>query len=185
MEAPAQNGHVNGFANGHAGDYIPEAAGRTRQRKAVIVGAGPVGCLTAIALANKGWAVEVYEGRAGAACFSYTLTPSPAHPLVLFSSFFFLDKRLRKSEEGQRSINLVLSSRGLAALYAIDPSLEERLMKHTNPIHSRMVHARDGSSSGLQYDLHNQASSVRQPKYVRKHAHTHRSFGRPNRRSIP
>ena len=36
-----------------------------RSRKAVIVGAGPVGCLTAIALAKQGWNVEVYEGRPG------------------------------------------------------------------------------------------------------------------------
>ncbi|KAF9792727.1 FAD/NAD-P-binding domain-containing protein [Thelephora terrestris] len=134
MEISAQNGyanrHENGEANGHGGSYFPEAIGQTRQRKAVIVGAGPVGCFAAIALANKGWSVDLYEGRA--------------------------DKRLRKSEEGQRSINLVLSSRGLAALYAIDPCLEERLMKQTIPIHSRMIHMKDGSSSGLQYDPHKQ-----------------------------
>jgi NADPH-dependent glutamate synthase beta subunit-like oxidoreductase len=83
METLTQNGHANGFANGNANgeandrsnDYFPAAAGRKRQRKAVIVGAGPVGCLAAIALASKGWSVEVYEGRAGAACFSSTVTP--------------------------------------------------------------------------------------------------------------
>lgn len=73
MEIPIQNGRGGGFADGHVCGYSPEAAGQTRQRKAIIVGAGPVGCLAAIALANKGWAVEVYEGRAGAACFSSTL----------------------------------------------------------------------------------------------------------------
>ena len=73
---------------------------------------------------------------------------------------FFSDKRLKKSEEGQRSINLVLSSRGLAALHTIDPFLVERLMKHTIPIHSRMIHMKDGSSSSLQYDPHKQASSL-------------------------
>ena len=86
METLTQNGHANGSANGHAiseangqsDDHFPVAAGRTRQRKAVIVGAGPVGCLAAIALANRGWLVEVYEGRAGAACFSFI----PAPPLV-------------------------------------------------------------------------------------------------------
>ena len=73
MEIPTQNGHANGYANGEANGradgYFPETIGQTRQRKAVIVGAGPVGCLAAIALANKGWSVEVYEGRAGAVCF--------------------------------------------------------------------------------------------------------------------
>lgn len=75
MDIPSQNGHANGEANGHADHRLPEATSRARQRKAVVVGAGPVGCLTAIALANKGWSVEVYEGRAGVACFSPPMTP--------------------------------------------------------------------------------------------------------------
>jgi kynurenine 3-monooxygenase len=35
------------------------------QRKAVVVGAGPVGCLAAMALANQGWQVVMYESRPG------------------------------------------------------------------------------------------------------------------------
>ncbi len=34
-------------------------------RKAIVVGAGPVGCLCAISLAKQGWRVEIYEGRPG------------------------------------------------------------------------------------------------------------------------
>lgn len=34
-------------------------------RKAIIVGAGPVGCLAALALYKTGWSVEVYEARPG------------------------------------------------------------------------------------------------------------------------
>ena len=34
-------------------------------RKAVVVGAGPVGCLTALALAKRGWLVDLLEGRPG------------------------------------------------------------------------------------------------------------------------
>ena len=148
-------GHATAEPNGRAGDsYHPEATGQTRRRKAVIVGAGPVGCLAAISLANKGWSVEVYEGRAGTVCFS-----SPTTTYVGLA-FVHSDKRSRKSDEGQRSINLVLSSRGLTALYAIDPCLEERLMEYTIPIHSRMIHMKDGSSSGLQYDPHKQASPI-------------------------
>ena len=169
MEIPAQNGyanrHENGEANGHGGSYFPEAIGQTRQRKAVIVGAGPVGCFAAIALANKGWSVDLYEGRAGAVCFFLLLFIS--HDEFSSAYLYHTDKRLRKSEEGQRSINLVLSSRGLAALYAIDPCLEERLMKQTIPIHSRMIHMKDGSSSGLQYDPHKQASTPH-PKQRKK-----------------
>lgn len=125
MEVPGQNGHANGFANGEGNGAID---GCVRRRKAVIVGAGPVGCLAAVALANRGWTVDVYEGRAGGGSLS-----------------------------GQRSINLVLSSRGLAALSAISPILAERVMEHTIPIHSRMIHMRDGGSSRLQYDPHKQA----------------------------
>lgn len=154
-----QNGHAN---NGHA----PGATGRTRQRKAVIVGAGPVGCLAAIALANKGWTVEVYEGRAGAGS-------SSSRPPFLFDPLS--DKRV---EEGQRSINLVLSSRGLAALATINPFLAERVMEQAIPIHSRMIHMKDGRSRGLQYDPHRQASG---PGFQRPTC----DLTGPNRRSIP
>jgi NADPH-dependent 2,4-dienoyl-CoA reductase/sulfur reductase-like enzyme len=34
-------------------------------RKAVVIGAGPVGCLAALALAKRGFSVELYEGRPG------------------------------------------------------------------------------------------------------------------------
>ncbi len=34
-------------------------------RKAAIVGAGPVGSLSAIVLAKRGWSVSLYEGRPG------------------------------------------------------------------------------------------------------------------------
>lgn len=40
-----------------------------RPRKAVVVGAGPVGCLAALALAKHGWNVEVFEGRPGVSDF--------------------------------------------------------------------------------------------------------------------
>ncbi len=39
-------------------------------KKLVVVGAGPVGCLAAIALANMGWVVEIYEARPGIPLFS-------------------------------------------------------------------------------------------------------------------
>lgn len=37
----------------------------THSRKAVVVGGGPVGCLSAMALARMGWDVEIYEARPG------------------------------------------------------------------------------------------------------------------------
>lgn len=37
----------------------------TRPRKALIIGGGPVGALTALSLHKRGWQVEVWEGRDG------------------------------------------------------------------------------------------------------------------------
>lgn len=36
-----------------------------KTRTAIVVGAGPVGCLAAISLAKLGWNVVVYEARPG------------------------------------------------------------------------------------------------------------------------
>ena len=34
-------------------------------RKVVVVGAGPIGCLAAMAFAKRGWRVDLYESRSG------------------------------------------------------------------------------------------------------------------------
>ncbi|KAH9926235.1 FAD/NAD(P)-binding domain-containing protein [Fomitopsis serialis] len=85
-------------------------------RKAVVVGAGPVGCLAAISLAKMGWTVEIYEGRP--------------------------DMRLPSSKAAaqQRSINLAMSSRGIAAIEAIHPSAAARFLKAVIPMRGRMIH---------------------------------------------
>lgn len=36
-----------------------------RARKALVVGGGPVGALTALSLHKRGWSVEVWEARDG------------------------------------------------------------------------------------------------------------------------
>lgn len=41
------------------------------KKKAVVVGAGPVGCLAAMALAKRGWRVNLYERRPGMFFFSF------------------------------------------------------------------------------------------------------------------
>ena len=41
----------------------PPESMSSKSRKAVVVGAGPVGCLMALALAKRGWSVDLYEGR--------------------------------------------------------------------------------------------------------------------------
>lgn len=97
-------------------------------RKVVIVGAGPVGCLAAIAFAKMKWQVEVYEAR----------------PDLRLSS--------SKAAAQQRSINLAISSRGIAALRAVDASAAERFLQTVIPMRGRMIHDRQGNLQSQQYD---------------------------------
>lgn len=72
--------------------------GISRPRKVLIIGAGPVGALTALSLHKRGWNVEIWESRE--------------------------DPRWKSSQMANlRSINLNISSRGLEALRSVDPSL--------------------------------------------------------------
>ncbi|KAL0947011.1 hypothetical protein HGRIS_013155 [Hohenbuehelia grisea] len=100
----------------------------TSQRKAVVVGAGPVGCLAALALAKRGWLVDIYEGRP--------------------------DMRLPSSKAvtQQRSINLAISSRGILALQAVNPLAAQRFMQAVIPMHGRMIHHLSGKLESQQYD---------------------------------
>lgn len=104
----------------------------TVPRKAVVVGAGPVGCLCAISLAKMGWSVEIYEGRP--------------------------DMRLPSSKAAaqQRSINLAISSRGIAALQAIDPGATDRFLRAAIPMKGRMIHSDEGDTRSLPYDRNGQ-----------------------------
>lgn len=97
-------------------------------QRAVVVGAGPVGCLAAISLARVGWQVDVYEARPD---------------LRLPSS---------KATTQQRSINLAISSRGIAALQAIDPAISERFLQTAIPMRGRMIHDIKGNQHGQLYD---------------------------------
>ncbi|KAL4250438.1 Kynurenine 3-monooxygenase [Abortiporus biennis] len=97
-------------------------------RKAVIVGAGPVGCLCAMSLAKMGWIVEVYEG-----CPDMRLPSS-------------------KAAAQQRSINLAMSSRGIAAIHAIDPGAGDRFLRAAIPMRGRMIHDSMGNASSQFYD---------------------------------
>jgi kynurenine 3-monooxygenase len=81
------------------------------QKKFIIIGAGLSGSLLAIRLAQKGFAVSVYEKRA--------------------------DMRKEKTGAG-RSINLALSNRGIKALKLI--GLEEEMLQLAIPMVGRMVH---------------------------------------------
>ncbi|KAI6096622.1 hypothetical protein EDD16DRAFT_1847969 [Pisolithus croceorrhizus] len=97
-------------------------------RKAIVVGAGPVGCLAAISLAKAGWQVDIYEARP--------------------------DLRLpaSKATTQQRSINLAISSRGIAALQAIDAAISERFLQTAIPMRGRMIHDIKGNQHSQLYD---------------------------------
>lgn len=96
-------------------------------RKVIIAGAGPVACLTALSLANKGWDVQLWESRPGAQSCSPRragdVTRSPA--LALFACFLLAaDPRSDKGKaESVRSVNLAISSRGISAIQAVEPDL--------------------------------------------------------------
>lgn len=97
-------------------------------KKAIVVGAGPVGCLTALALAKRGWLVDLFEGRP--------------------------DSRLATSKvaTAQRSINLAISHRGIAALEAIEPAAAQKFLQSSIPMHGRMIHKLSGELDSQLYD---------------------------------
>jgi kynurenine 3-monooxygenase len=88
----------------------------SKDARAVVVGGGPVGCVLAALLAGRGHEVTVYEKRP--------------------------DMRRGDAPAG-RSINLVLTRRGLRALELL--GLREKVLKLTVPVLGRMMHAHDGA----------------------------------------
>jgi kynurenine 3-monooxygenase len=91
-------------------------------KKVHVVGSGLVGSLMAIYLAQKGYSVELYEGRSD----------------------------MRKADaSGGRSINLVITSRGLKAVRAV--GLEDKIMSITIPMKGRMLHDLEGQTTFVPY----------------------------------
>lgn len=123
-------------------------------RKAVVVGAGPVGCLAAMALTREGWEVDIYEGRPGTSRSTINL------PLLFIDSSCFPDARLPSSKAAAllRSINLAISSRGIAAIHAIDPAAADRFMQTVIPMRGRMIHHSNGKLDSQLYDRDGQVS---------------------------
>ncbi|MEP7129077.1 MAG: NAD(P)/FAD-dependent oxidoreductase, partial [Chitinophagales bacterium] len=93
-----------------------------------ILGAGLVGSLLAVLLAKRDHTVTIYERRP--------------------------DMRKEKMQAG-RSINLALSDRGWKALRAA--GLEDEIRKIAIPMHSRMIHAVDGTQNEQPYGKEGQA----------------------------
>lgn len=60
----------------------------------------------------------------------------------------------------QRSINLAMSARGIAAIEAIEPSAADRFLKAVIPMHGRMIHDVKGNQESQLYDKDGQVSSL-------------------------
>ena len=80
-----------------------------------VVGAGPVGCVLATMLARRGFDVTAYEKR---------------------------DDMRERAADGGRSINLVLTDRGLHALDRL--GIRDKVLELTVPVLGRMMHSRQG-----------------------------------------
>jgi len=100
----------------------PAPSGSSGPQDVTIVGAGLVGALAAIVLARRGLAVEVYERRP--------------------------DLR-RAGAAGGRSINLVLTARGLRALETV--GLAAGALELSVPVLGRMIHGVDGRQAFQPY----------------------------------
>jgi amino acid adenylation domain-containing protein len=108
---------------------LPRPARLPRGAPVVVVGAGPVGCLTALLLQQAGWPVEVVE-------------QGPGHPY-------------RRVSDGKSSVNLTLSTRGVAALRRA--GLADQVQALSREVSGRCVHKADQIVHTLPYGPHGEA----------------------------
>lgn len=93
-----------------------------------IIGAGLVGCLSALAFAAKGYSVTIFE-----------LRDDPS--------------ALPSKERNLRSINLAVSDRGIRALNYVDKEMANRVLENVIPMYGRMIHDLLGNQESQQYGL--------------------------------
>jgi kynurenine 3-monooxygenase len=91
----------------------------------VVVGAGLVGSMAGLMLAQRGYHVHIFEGR-----------QDYRKPASDDNSNSSLHGQLTNTTK--RSINLALSHRGLCALRAV--GLESEVLKNSVPMEGRMIH---------------------------------------------
>ena len=78
-----------------------------------------------------------------------------------------LDMRLPsfKAQTEQRSINLAISHRGIAALEVIDPAAAHRFLQDAIPMRGRMIHKLSGEVESQPYDRDGQVSEKPELNY--------------------
>lgn len=118
--------------NDHLITIAKMSAPRSNKTKVVIVGAGPVGCVCALAMKKRGHNVAIYEART--------------------------DPRLnRNGKDSLRSINLAISARGITTLKTLDYGLFERISSNFVPMQGRMVHSLKGEQTSVKYGLNGES----------------------------
>ncbi|MCO5549699.1 hypothetical protein L7F22_003172 [Adiantum nelumboides] len=121
--------------------------------KAAVIGAGPVGCLTALGLQQRGYEVVVYESRTAKA-FAPQLNEMIAMPegrkLINGNGNGYSSTASGSKHPLSRSINLAISVRGLTALEFVDPSIAQMVLDNSVPMYGRMIHHKPLQDSRLE-----------------------------------
>ncbi|ODV93198.1 hypothetical protein PACTADRAFT_35829 [Pachysolen tannophilus NRRL Y-2460] len=103
-----------------------------KEKEVGVIGAGLVGCLTALALQKKGYKVILFELRQ--------------------------DPRLKSTKEKNlRSINLAISDRGIKALKYVDENLAKKVLDKVIPMRGRMIHDSKGNQESQLYGLYGES----------------------------
>ncbi|CCE65195.1 hypothetical protein TPHA_0K00610 [Tetrapisispora phaffii CBS 4417] len=94
-----------------------------------VIGAGPVGLLTALMLSKRGYIVTIFDYRD-----------------------LFDDDGCGSSS--LRSINLALSNRGISSIRSVDAKLCDKILQEVVPMKGRMIHDVSGSEDAQLYGIH-------------------------------
>ena len=72
----------------------------------------------------------------------------------------------------QRSINLAISHRGIAALEAVEPTLARQFLHSAIPMRGRMIHNQTGELVSQLYDRDGQVTQLQEAHHVFLSDHT-------------
>lgn len=139
--------------------------------KAAVIGAGPVGCLTALGLQQRGYEVIIYESRTAeqfAPQLNEMIGSSSKNQIngngTQLSSVANSNGGSNSNNKHplSRSINLAISVRGLTALEFVDPSIAEIVLNNSVPMYGRMIHHKPTSNCQRQSEKSNNHLHVKE-----------------------